>query len=51
MEEGSKSKKTGLNAPLAPLSSLIRPLVFVGGVAEEVNEAIIYEHFSTFGAA
>ncbi|KAJ7709874.1 hypothetical protein B0H17DRAFT_1029581 [Mycena rosella] len=33
MEEGSKSKKT----------------VFVGGVAEEVDEATIYEHFSTFG--
>jgi len=33
MEEGTKSKKT----------------VFVGGVAEEVDEATIYEHFSTFG--
>ncbi|KAJ6630832.1 RNA-binding domain-containing protein [Mycena sp. CBHHK59/15] len=33
MEEGTKSKKT----------------VFVGGVAEEVDESIIYEHFSTFG--
>ncbi|KAJ7109407.1 hypothetical protein C8R44DRAFT_635241 [Mycena epipterygia] len=33
MEEGSKSKKT----------------VFVGGVAEEVDEATIYEHFLTFG--
>ncbi|CAK5277403.1 unnamed protein product [Mycena citricolor] len=33
MEEGTKSKKT----------------VFVGGVAEEVDEAIIYENFSTFG--
>ncbi|KAJ6596923.1 RNA-binding domain-containing protein [Mycena vulgaris] len=33
MEEGSKSKKT----------------VFVGGVGEEVDEATIYEHFSTFG--
>ncbi|KAJ7285803.1 RNA-binding domain-containing protein [Mycena rebaudengoi] len=33
MEEGTKSKKT----------------VFVGGVAEEVDETIIYQHFSTFG--
>ncbi|KAJ7235479.1 hypothetical protein B0H12DRAFT_1238778 [Mycena haematopus] len=33
MEEGQKSKKT----------------VFVGGVAEEVDEAAIYERFSTFG--
>ncbi|KAJ7172433.1 hypothetical protein C8R46DRAFT_1161854 [Mycena filopes] len=33
MEQGSKSKKT----------------VFVGGVAEEVDEATIYENFSTFG--
>ncbi|KAJ7916597.1 RNA-binding domain-containing protein [Mycena leptocephala] len=32
MDEGAKSKKT----------------VFVGGVAEEVDEAAIYEHFSTF---
>lgn len=34
MEEGTKSKKT----------------VFVGGIGEEVDEAIIYENFSTFGA-
>lgn len=34
MEEGTKSKKT----------------VFVGGVGEDVDEAIIYENFSTFGA-
>ena len=33
MEEGTKSKKT----------------VFVGGVAEEVDETKIYEAFSTFG--
>ncbi|KAG6832133.1 hypothetical protein H0H87_002445 [Tephrocybe sp. NHM501043] len=33
MEEGTKSKKT----------------VFVGGIAEDVDEAIIYESFSTFG--
>ncbi|KAL0071383.1 hypothetical protein AAF712_001240 [Marasmius tenuissimus] len=33
MEEGTKSKKT----------------VFVGGLGEDVNEAVIYEHFSTFG--
>ncbi len=33
MEEGTKSKKT----------------VFVGGIAEDVDETVIYEHFSTFG--
>ncbi|KAK1236534.1 hypothetical protein PQX77_000227 [Marasmius sp. AFHP31] len=33
MEEGTKSKKT----------------VFVGGLGEDINEAVIYEHFSTFG--
>ncbi|KAJ7685223.1 hypothetical protein DFH06DRAFT_1313549 [Mycena polygramma] len=33
MEQGSKSKKT----------------IFVGGVAEEVDETTIYEHFATFG--
>ncbi|KAF7976723.1 hypothetical protein HWV62_5903 [Athelia sp. TMB] len=33
MEEGTRTKKT----------------VFVGGVAEEVDESIIYENFSTFG--
>jgi peptidyl-prolyl isomerase E (cyclophilin E) len=34
MEEGSKSKKT----------------VFVGGIADEIDESIIYEKFSLFGA-
>ncbi|KZP19457.1 RNA-binding domain-containing protein [Athelia psychrophila] len=33
MEEGTRTKKT----------------VFIGGVAEEVDESTIYEHFSTFG--
>ncbi|KIY72145.1 RNA-binding domain-containing protein [Cylindrobasidium torrendii FP15055 ss-10] len=33
MEEGNKSKKT----------------IFIGNVAEEVNETIIYENFQTFG--
>ncbi|KAG6900869.1 hypothetical protein C0993_009987 [Termitomyces sp. T159_Od127] len=33
MEEGTKSKKT----------------VFVGGVADDVDEAALYESFSTFG--
>ena len=33
MEEGTKAKKT----------------VFVGGLGEDINEAVIYEHFSTFG--
>ncbi|TFK42555.1 RNA-binding domain-containing protein [Crucibulum laeve] len=33
MEEGTKSKKT----------------VFVGGIGDEIDEAIIYENFSTFG--
>lgn len=35
MEEGNKSKKT----------------IFIGNVAEEVNENIIYENFQTFGAS
>ena len=34
MEEGAKSKKT----------------VFVGGVPEDVDEAVLYEQFSAFGA-
>lgn len=33
MEEGTRTKKT----------------VFIGGVAEEVDESTIYENFSTFG--
>lgn len=33
MEEGTKNKKT----------------VFLGGLAEDVDEALIYENFSTFG--
>ncbi|KAK7470185.1 hypothetical protein VKT23_001623 [Stygiomarasmius scandens] len=33
MEEGTKTKKT----------------VFVGGIGDDVNEAVIYEHFATFG--
>lgn len=33
MEDGTKSKKT----------------VFVGGLGEDIDEAIIYETFSTFG--
>lgn len=33
MEEGTKSKKT----------------VFVGGLGDDVDEAVIYETFSTFG--
>ncbi|KAG6851001.1 hypothetical protein H0H93_004488 [Arthromyces matolae] len=33
MEEGTKTKKT----------------IFVGGITDDVNEAIIYENFSTFG--
>lgn len=33
MEEGTRTKKT----------------VFVGGVADDVDEAAIYEGFSTFG--
>ncbi|KAG5645227.1 hypothetical protein DXG03_006644 [Asterophora parasitica] len=33
MEQGTKSKKT----------------VFVGGIADDVDEAIVYENFSTFG--
>jgi len=34
MEDGTKSKKT----------------VFVGGIPEEADEAVLYEHFSAFGA-
>ncbi|KAF5365729.1 hypothetical protein D9758_003296 [Tetrapyrgos nigripes] len=33
MEEGTKSKKT----------------VFVGGIGDDVDEAVIYENFATFG--
>jgi RNA recognition motif-containing protein len=33
MEEGTKSKKT----------------VFVGGIGDDVDESVIYEHFTTFG--
>lgn len=33
MEEGTKTKKT----------------VFVGGLSDDVDEAVIYENFSTFG--
>jgi RNA recognition motif-containing protein len=33
MEEGTKNKKT----------------IFVGGISEEVDEAKLYEKFSTFG--
>jgi len=33
MEEGTKSKKT----------------IFVGGIADDVDESAIYETFSTFG--
>ncbi|KAI3610413.1 cyclophilin type peptidyl-prolyl cis-trans [Moniliophthora roreri] len=33
MEEGTKSKKT----------------VFVGGIGEDVDEAVIHEHFAVFG--
>ncbi|KAF8654146.1 hypothetical protein AX16_003675 [Volvariella volvacea WC 439] len=33
MEEGTKAKKT----------------IFVGGLAEDVDEAVLYENFSTFG--
>ena len=33
MEEGTKTKKT----------------VFVGGISDDTDEAIIYESFSTFG--
>jgi len=33
MEEGTRAKKT----------------IFVGGIADEVNEATVYEAFSTFG--
>lgn len=35
MEDGTKSKKT----------------VFVGGIADDVDEGVIYETFSTFGAS
>jgi hypothetical protein len=34
MEEGTKSKKT----------------VFVGGIGDDVDEGVIYENFTTFGA-
>jgi hypothetical protein len=34
MEEGTRTKKT----------------VFVGGISDDVDESIIYDHFSTFGA-
>ena len=34
MEEGTKSKKT----------------VFVGGIGDDADEGVIFEHFSTFGA-
>ncbi|THU89868.1 RNA-binding domain-containing protein [Dendrothele bispora CBS 962.96] len=33
MEEGTKMKKT----------------VFIGGIGDDVNEAVLYEHFATFG--
>ncbi|KAF9246492.1 RNA-binding domain-containing protein [Melanogaster broomeanus] len=33
MEDGTKGKKT----------------IFVGGIGEEVDQSLIYEHFSTFG--
>jgi peptidyl-prolyl isomerase E (cyclophilin E) len=33
MEEGTKSKKT----------------VFVGGIGDDIDESVIYEHFATFG--
>ncbi|KAF8636460.1 hypothetical protein AX17_003276 [Amanita inopinata Kibby_2008] len=33
MEEGTKTKKT----------------IFVGGIGEDVDETVLYEHFSTFG--
>ncbi|KAF8831274.1 hypothetical protein F5879DRAFT_957437 [Lentinula edodes] len=33
MEEGTKAKKT----------------VFVGGIGDDVDESVIYEHFATFG--
>jgi peptidyl-prolyl isomerase E (cyclophilin E) len=34
MEEGTKTKKT----------------VFVGGISDDINEQVLYEAFSTFGA-
>jgi len=34
MEEGTKAKKT----------------VFVGGIGDDTDEAVLYESFSTFGA-
>lgn len=34
MEEGTKTKKT----------------VFVGGINDDINEEVLYEAFSTFGA-
>jgi hypothetical protein len=47
-----KVKKDGLVSSPHLVSSCPHSstLVFVGGVAEEVDEATIYEHFSTFGA-
>lgn len=33
MEEGTKSKKT----------------IFVGGIGDDVDEAVLLEHFATFG--
>lgn len=33
MEEGTKGKKT----------------IFIGGIGEDVDEAVIYEHFAAFG--
>jgi peptidyl-prolyl isomerase E (cyclophilin E) len=33
MEEGTKSKKT----------------IFVGGIGDDVDEAVLYEKFATFG--
>jgi peptidyl-prolyl isomerase E (cyclophilin E) len=33
MEEGTKAKKT----------------IFIGGIREDVDETVLYEHFSTFG--
>lgn len=35
MEEGTKSKKT----------------VFVGGIGDDVDESVIYQHFATFGGS
>jgi hypothetical protein len=51
MDDGAKSKKTGMSSAYGLLYDChsLR-VVFVGGVAEEIDEAAIYEHFSTFGA-